>query len=800
MRHFFIIIIYLLAIFSKASAQTQIQGKVLNMENAPIPQAVVTVIEKDSKRAVCTILTDTLGMFLIPSCPPNVLLDVAAYGYEDYASEVSAPTYADKLLTIRMKYISLGEVVVTANAKPRMVRNGNKVIIDKLENSPHAKGNDLYSFMRFIPVLKVPTFEGNITLRETAGGSAVLLVNGKNIHIPMDAYLKNVRAEDVERIEVVANPMGEYRVGGNLGVINLIMKKREDEGAQYNLSLTDRQYGLNSQNGVFSINYTKKKTYITSGVYINNSRYKNEIVNENRYYNTNLQTTERYNNKNTNLLFSGYFNLDYELNRKHTIGVQFGAGGIDTDNSSTSDAAYKKSSATVLDSLYRSYSNTYNPDKFSNLNANLNYTFKVNDKGSVFYADLDYRMSRPKNYTHNLYDKIADTDIINKADILQKSQTDVDSYGIWMRYNHSFTPATSLMSGSTFYITRSRNDYAYNYKMDGNYIDDPRKSNHFDFNEYAFSAYTTLRHQWNKHLNTMVSLKLETYKADGEQKSMNESISRHAVNLIPSFNLTYTPSENHIIVIDLSTTKDQPAYYVLNPFKTYLSSTTYRTGNPKLKSERIYMGGLTYNFFEDYSFAAFLMCTKNTYGEFRSTDENNMIKITPMDRKKTFYGAFMLSANKTFFNGYLNLSGEFALLLRKLSNNASTMSSTQRKTIYLIDFSANLTLSKKKMVSAEVSYDYMTSDMGLFYHIPRDHGMSFSLRKRFQNSNLSIGAGWRLDKNNKQYSEQKDYGYTTWQKNYWSIHASYSITFGNTRTRNVQNRGNEELKGRIEKQ
>ena len=34
-----------------------------------------------------------------------------------------------------------------ADGKPRMVRSGNKVLIDKLGNSPHAQGSDMYTFM-----------------------------------------------------------------------------------------------------------------------------------------------------------------------------------------------------------------------------------------------------------------------------------------------------------------------------------------------------------------------------------------------------------------------------------------------------------------------------------------------------------------------------------------------------------------------------------------------------------------------------------------------------------------------------
>lgn len=800
MRHFFIIIIYLLAIFSKVSAQTQIQGKVLNMENAPIPQAVVTVIEKDSKRAVCTVLTDTLGMFLIPSCPPNVLLDVAAYGYEDYASEVSAPTYADKLLTIRMKYISLGEVVVTANAKPRMVRNGNKVIIDKLENSPHAKGNDLYSFMRFIPVLKVPTFEGNITLQETAGGSAVLLVNGKNIHIPMDAYLKNVRAEDVERIEVVANPMGEYRVGGNQGVINLIMKKREDEGAQYNLSLTDRQFGLNSQSGTFSISYTKKNIYITSGIYANNARMKSETESDYKFYSSDLQTLEKSNSKGKNLMFSGYFNLDYELNKRNTLGLQLGAGGVDTDNTFDTESKYKKLSTTAIDSIYSSQSNAYNPTKFSGINTNLNYTLKVDDKGSMFYADIDYRLSRPHSNTHNLFNKriAANEEIIGKKDILQNNRTSINSYGTWLRYNHVFNPNLQWNSGVSFYAARSCYDYTYETKeKDGNYLNDPNRSNIFNFNDYTFSAYTNFHYKWSEKWSLDIGMRIDAYGANGEQKSTSEKISRHEVNFLPTLSLSYLPSENHSFFLNGDCSVSQPSYYDLNPFKTYISPTVYRKGNPNFKSDKTYTSNFTYNFFQDYYLTSFIMYMNNISANLTLCDENNQIMITPVNRGKMFYSFLSLSANKTFFNGYLNLSSEVSYLFRKFKNEISNIDPIQKINTFLINTNANITLSKLKRISAYISYWYMDRDMGVSYSTHNEQQIEFSLNKRFESSNLSIGIQKELHNKNKRFYEQKNYGYIMLQKSYWYINVSYSITFGNKKTRNVRERSNNEMKERI---
>ena len=96
--------------------------------------------------------------------------------------------------------------------------------------------------------------------------------------------------ENIERIEVVAHPMGEYKVEDGCGVINLILKTREDEGIQYNLSVGDSQDYRNSQYGMLSVNYTKKKTFLTSGVSVNNANNKNETTFDYRFYDRQSQT------------------------------------------------------------------------------------------------------------------------------------------------------------------------------------------------------------------------------------------------------------------------------------------------------------------------------------------------------------------------------------------------------------------------------------------------------------------------------------------------------------------------------
>ena len=117
-------------------AQTLLEGYVRDMECCGISEAVVTVMRPDTREVIYSTQTDTAGVFVLADVPRHFLLDVASFGYKPYTCALDADSCKGNPLYVTLEYISLDEVTVTADGKPRMVRNGNKVLIDKLGNSP----------------------------------------------------------------------------------------------------------------------------------------------------------------------------------------------------------------------------------------------------------------------------------------------------------------------------------------------------------------------------------------------------------------------------------------------------------------------------------------------------------------------------------------------------------------------------------------------------------------------------------------------------------------------------------------
>lgn len=784
----------------RLQAQNRLQGWVYSAERQPLAEALVTAMQPgDTRQVLSSTRTDSAGVFTLTGLPEDILLEVAAFGYEGHIRQVRTADYRDKPLEVSLTYITLGEVTVTATGQPRMVREGNKVIIDQLDNSPHAKGNDMYAFMRFIPVLEVPMFTGNVTLTETGGGCAVLLVNGRKVNAPMESYLKNVHVKNIERIEVVAHPMGEYKVTGDCGVINLVLKKREDEGALFALSLNDSHDRVNSQDGMFTMNYTRNKTFISTGVYAYHLKDKKDTETDYRFYTDNRQNLQNQYNREKYILAGGYFNIDYELNKKHTIGLQANIGGADNDVSQTTNTQYGSIGLGRIDSIYQSGNETENPHKLTNVSGNLNYTFKADQKGSVFYADVDYMLSRPKERTYGTYNRMGgEGNILTTIQNMQENTSNVNAYGMWLRYIHVFNPETKLTTGLSYYAARSSYDNLYSTGEHGVWQTDDRFNSRLDFDDHTFSAYATVNRTWNPNLITTLSLRAEAYKANGEQRMTGETFSRNEFDLVPSLNVFYKAHKNHSFIFNISRRLSRPRYHMLDPSRRFITESSYSQGNPDLKSCSKWEGHMNYRFFRNYSLFVLYSYMKNLNTTLTRPDADGLLVTKPVNRGDSNFLMLSLQGNQSLFNNYLYLRASADMFYNKFFNHLSDMKPTEKICSWGASVRANVTISKTHNLTTEAEYSYSGESLGSEYSTPEHHSISWALSKRFNHSNLRIGLSKRLG-SNRRFFEQTNYSYHYKSKSYFFFYASYSIIFGNTRTKSVRNRANSEMKGRIEK-
>lgn len=169
------------------------------------------------------------GVFSI-ECGDGTYRLVASYvGYE----RLSVRCQAGDLGTLTMSAKQLETVTVTAS---RTTEEVDRFVVLPKQEEVEAAGRTLVLLdMLDLPGLKVDVALQTITVD---GGTIILQINGKEVPV---ARLANLRADQVKRVEYSNNPGTRYLDRGASGIINIILKEREDGGsivAQGNTAFT----------------------------------------------------------------------------------------------------------------------------------------------------------------------------------------------------------------------------------------------------------------------------------------------------------------------------------------------------------------------------------------------------------------------------------------------------------------------------------------------------------------------------------------------------------------------------------
>ena len=165
------------------------------------------------------------------------LLVIAFTGFDNKTIMVKRGQSAD-LGTISLKPSDkqMKEVTVVA-VKPLIKRDLDGISYD-VAADPETPVLSVLDMMRKVPLLSV---DGSDNIKLKGKTNYKILINGKESALmaknPSDV-LRSMPATNIERIEVITTPPAKYDAEGLAGIINIITKKKIDEG--YNIGLNGR--------------------------------------------------------------------------------------------------------------------------------------------------------------------------------------------------------------------------------------------------------------------------------------------------------------------------------------------------------------------------------------------------------------------------------------------------------------------------------------------------------------------------------------------------------------------------------
>jgi outer membrane receptor protein involved in Fe transport len=222
-------------------AAGEVQGTIVAADNsAPISRPAVAVRSKKDSSQVTGAMGTADGTFRIQGLRPGAYyLRVSGIGFTpintgEFTITPAAPVANVGSLKLQRFAVNLQSVQVTGQT-PTMVIEPDRNTYKAKDVAPAAANAS--DVLQATPSVEVDG-DGKVSLR--GNENVVVQINGRPTPITgtqLAAYLKQIPANIVERVEVVPNPSAKYDPEGMAGIINLVLKANTDLGYSGGLTL-----------------------------------------------------------------------------------------------------------------------------------------------------------------------------------------------------------------------------------------------------------------------------------------------------------------------------------------------------------------------------------------------------------------------------------------------------------------------------------------------------------------------------------------------------------------------------------
>lgn len=585
-----------ITMYSLSFAQEQkniISGTVTGDKNTRLDAATVLLLNAKDSALVRTVVSNKEGLFEIANVSDGAyLLKVSAAGYKEEFTGVM-PVDASHLaagISIELRpSVKTLQVVSVQSKKPFIEQKIDRTVVN-VDASISNVGSTALEVLEKSPGVTVDR-DGNISLKGKSG--VTILVDGKPTYLSgpdLANLLKTMNANQLDQVEIMANPSAKYDASGNSGIINLKTKKNKMKGWNGSVNVGYGQGVYAKTNNSLNLNYRNNKfnVFMNYG-YRQNKGFQDLQISRN-YYTVDkvlseifIQPTHMVNSGTNNNIKMG---VDYTLSKRTSIGVV--ATAFFSPNkfigSSTGYIMNPDSSIVAI-----ATSKNSNRDGWKNKTFNLNFSHKFDSTGTELSADADYLTYSNRgvqSFENNMYDNNwAHT---SKEEIKGLLPVNINIYSAKTDFSKTFKSGVKFEAGfkSSFVNTDNSSDY-FNY-VSNDWQPDYGKSNHFTYKENINAAYVNVNRQYKK-LGIQTGLRFENTNYRGLQFGnplRNDSSFSHTyTGIFPTVFVSYKAGDKNQFSMSLGRRIDRPGYQDLNPFLYYINKYTYVQGNPFLKPQ-----------------------------------------------------------------------------------------------------------------------------------------------------------------------------------------------------------------------
>jgi len=586
-NYLFTIISTLLSLTALAQNGT-ISGVLYDANNEVVIYANVLLHSSADDKMVKVETTDLDGKFKISGIADGTYYLMASYvGMDDINQGdliISGGNTIDLGdITFAASSVELETAVITAKRALVEVKPDRTVF--NVEGTINSAGENGLSLMRKAPGVLVDN-NNNISVLSRSG--VLIYLDGKRLPLSgedLSNYLQGIPAEQIDKIDIITNPGARYEAEGNAGIIDIRLKKDKSHGANGTISGSAGMGQLPKANGSITGNYRNSKfnAFGTLGAMrnegfndLNFKNFQNELI---------IDETNRIENKIKNINYR--LGTDYYLADGHILGfLVTGRNGSDIANGVNNSNISTQNAPMAIDSILRAGNETVR--SVSQYTANANYRYQKNNK--TFNVDFDFGRFNNDGETFQPNEYFGET-----GAQLSSVITAYDTPRLIDIYTGKIDYETEMLGGkigvgTKYGVVASDNTFLFYDVLDGEEIQNDRRSNQFDYNETVTAGYVNYNRSVNQKISFSTGLRVEHTDSKGELMAFLPELQEPPVdtsytNIFPTVGISYQYAPMHAFSANYGRRINRPDYNVLNPFKEQLSILSFSRGNPFLRPE-----------------------------------------------------------------------------------------------------------------------------------------------------------------------------------------------------------------------
>ncbi|WP_343693115.1 outer membrane beta-barrel protein [Chitinophaga sp.] len=771
--------------------QLSVSGSLYDSAHLPVAGARVELLNSASQQVVNAVKSGDNGTFVLKNIDRgSYLLHIQHLAFNEYLNTI---TVGDTNVTLPPIVLAVAVTTlknVTVNGrKPVLEEKLDRTVLN-VENNVALTGATALDAVAKMPGVRVSN--SSLSLRGT--GMLNVLLDDRLLHVSGEDLinlLRSMPAGEVVRIELIPNPPAKYDASGSYGLINIVTRKKRQEGFSGSVNGAFTQAFYSGVNGGGLLNLNRNKWNISTSLNGTKNLY-NELTNPITYYTDQTWNQQRKSvNDNKNIL--SRTSVDFNINKRQLIGLTY-------IYSSRKTITREHSNTTIglqqLDSLIDAQNHIDRHTQSHDFN--LHYENKFDTLGGKFSVDGGYFTFNNKLEQLTQSDVIdLDNELTNQYRFKNTAPQDVQAYTLQADVNLRPRFVTFSFGGKFSYIdTKSGTNY-YNY-TDLGYKYDTTRSNSFTYKERIEAAYINAVKNKGKW-GFQVGLRAEYTQTTGYSVTQRQTTKNDYLKLFPTVYIGYTKDKQNSFSFSYGKRINRPNYWYLNPFKQYISEYFYYEGNPYLQP--FYNNTFQLNYIHNNMLITRVMVNvlNNVYDQILLTDD--VTKVSRLTRQN-YYSQRSYGVNETVnFNvgNWLENSNTAAVYYLDTRSRVANAASQHG---WGADVSTSNTFyfNKGKTLMGSLDASYIFPQLSGVNKFDAYYGIDMGLTMLCYHKRLSLGLNATdIFRTMKTHFHSTVNGVTTYYNNYFDarkVRVSISYKFGKTKARQQSKLSNTEEKGR----